>query len=187
MADQEPTTTGGSTVVHTCSVANVPIQKWVNFSLDEEIIALGQGVLQSATIQMYNKISNDLLPTPTRPHYTFNLRDLSSVFQGMTMATAGKIPDAISAQRLWIHECRRVFKDRLINETGAFLSSLLLLFYSLTISQSPLLLTSLRTSHDLSYKFFSFFFFFYFFFLSLFFSSPPPHYPALPSSRSNMV
>ena len=29
-ADQEPTTAGGSTVVHTCSVANVPIQKWVN-------------------------------------------------------------------------------------------------------------------------------------------------------------
>jgi hypothetical protein len=28
--DQEPTTPGGSTVVHTCSVANVPIQKWVN-------------------------------------------------------------------------------------------------------------------------------------------------------------
>lgn len=29
-ADQEPTTEGGNTVVHTCSVANVPIQKWVN-------------------------------------------------------------------------------------------------------------------------------------------------------------
>ena len=29
-ADQEPTTPGGNTVVHTCSVANVPIQKWVN-------------------------------------------------------------------------------------------------------------------------------------------------------------
>ena len=28
--NQEPTTTGGSTIVHTCSVANVPIQKWVN-------------------------------------------------------------------------------------------------------------------------------------------------------------
>lgn len=28
--DQEPTTTGGTTVVHTCSVANIPIQKWVN-------------------------------------------------------------------------------------------------------------------------------------------------------------
>ena len=28
--DQEPSTPGGNTVVHTCSVANVPIQKWVN-------------------------------------------------------------------------------------------------------------------------------------------------------------
>jgi hypothetical protein len=29
-ADEEPTTPGGSTVVHTCTVANIPIQKWVN-------------------------------------------------------------------------------------------------------------------------------------------------------------
>jgi hypothetical protein len=29
-ADQQPTTPGGSTVVHTCSVTNVPIQRWVN-------------------------------------------------------------------------------------------------------------------------------------------------------------
>jgi hypothetical protein len=28
--NQEPTTPGGNTVVHTCSVANVPVQKWVN-------------------------------------------------------------------------------------------------------------------------------------------------------------
>jgi hypothetical protein len=29
-ADEQPTTPGGTTVVHTCSVSNVPIQKWVN-------------------------------------------------------------------------------------------------------------------------------------------------------------
>lgn len=28
--DQEPTTPGGNTVVHTCNVSNVPIQRWVN-------------------------------------------------------------------------------------------------------------------------------------------------------------
>jgi hypothetical protein len=28
--NEEPTTPGGTTVVHTCSVANVPIQRWVN-------------------------------------------------------------------------------------------------------------------------------------------------------------
>jgi hypothetical protein len=31
--DQQPTTPGGSTVVHTCSVSNVPIQKWVNLTV----------------------------------------------------------------------------------------------------------------------------------------------------------
>jgi hypothetical protein len=31
--DQQPTTPGGNTVVHTCSIANVPIQKWVNLVL----------------------------------------------------------------------------------------------------------------------------------------------------------
>jgi len=29
-ANQQPTTAGGNTIIHTCSVANVPIQKWVN-------------------------------------------------------------------------------------------------------------------------------------------------------------
>jgi hypothetical protein len=32
-ANEEPTTPGGNTVVHTCSVANVPIQRWVNLVL----------------------------------------------------------------------------------------------------------------------------------------------------------
>ena len=31
--DQVPTTEGGNTVVHTCSVSNVPIQKWVNLTI----------------------------------------------------------------------------------------------------------------------------------------------------------
>jgi len=29
-ADQKPTTSGGSTVIQTCSVSNIPVQKWVN-------------------------------------------------------------------------------------------------------------------------------------------------------------
>ena len=31
--DQQPTTPGGNTVVHTCAIANVPVQKWVNLVL----------------------------------------------------------------------------------------------------------------------------------------------------------
>ena len=33
-ADQEPTTKGGNTVVHTCGVSNIPIQKWVNLIMN---------------------------------------------------------------------------------------------------------------------------------------------------------
>ena len=32
-ADQQPTTQGGNTVVHTCSITNVPIQRWVNLAV----------------------------------------------------------------------------------------------------------------------------------------------------------
>jgi hypothetical protein len=32
-ADQEPTTEGGATVVHTCGIGNIPIQKWTNLVL----------------------------------------------------------------------------------------------------------------------------------------------------------
>lgn len=40
----------------------------------------------SATIHVYQQISAELLPTPAKSHYLFNLRDVSKVFQGMLMS-----------------------------------------------------------------------------------------------------
>ena len=34
----------------------------------------------NATLSIYSRISAELLPTPARSHYTFNLRDVSKVF-----------------------------------------------------------------------------------------------------------
>lgn len=70
----------------------------------------------SATIEVYNTITSQLLPTPTKSHYTFNLRDLSKVFQGMTMCPINRIREIPSLLRLWYHECCRVFQDRLVNK-----------------------------------------------------------------------
>lgn len=37
----------------------------------------------NAGVEIYGKTINDFLPTPAKCHYTFNLRDLSKVVQGM--------------------------------------------------------------------------------------------------------
>ena len=61
------------------------------------------------------RISEELLPTPAKSHYTFNLRDLSKVFQGLLMITPGTCTSKDTMLRLWVHEACRVFHDRLIN------------------------------------------------------------------------
>ncbi|TYZ61102.1 hypothetical protein PybrP1_000394 [[Pythium] brassicae (nom. inval.)] len=74
------------------------------------------GAVVSATIDVYNSISSSLLPTPAKSHYTFNLRDLSKVFQGIAQATPDVVKDGAAFVRLWSHECLRVFSDRLTDD-----------------------------------------------------------------------
>jgi dynein heavy chain len=70
--------------------------------------------LVGASIHVYNTICQELLPTPQRCHYTFNLRDLAKVFQGLLMASPHRLREAPELLRLWLHENKRVFADRLI-------------------------------------------------------------------------
>lgn len=58
---------------------------------------------------------NEFLPTPSKCHYTFNLRDMSKVIQGILMIDLKNLSDKASLVSLWIHETFRVFRDRLIN------------------------------------------------------------------------
>ena len=73
------------------------------------------GPIVASTIEVYTRISAELLPTPARSHYTFNLRDVSKLFQGILMVSRAKCHKPEIATRLWIHEAMRVFHDRLIN------------------------------------------------------------------------
>ena len=72
-------------------------------------------IVKSA-VDVYTKTINDFLPTPTKCHYTFNLRDLSKVIQGMLMCKNEDIEDKEYLVYLYISETYRVFRDRLIDE-----------------------------------------------------------------------
>ncbi|XP_037382752.1 dynein axonemal heavy chain 6-like [Talpa occidentalis] len=68
-----------------------------------------------AAVEIYNRMSIDLLPTPAKSHYVFNLRDLSKCVQGILQCDPGTVREEIQIFRLFCHECQRVFHDRLIN------------------------------------------------------------------------
>jgi dynein heavy chain len=75
---------------------------------------LGGKLLVAATINLYRAIQRELLPTPAKSHYTYNMRDVSKVFQGL--AQVNIVSDKKSLIRLWCHEALRVFHDRLVND-----------------------------------------------------------------------
>ncbi|KAJ3073482.1 Dynein heavy chain 1, axonemal [Podochytrium sp. JEL0797] len=69
----------------------------------------------AASIHIYNTIRAELLPTPAKSHYTFNLRDLAKVVQGVLSADIKTVNIETDIVRLWLHECMRVFQDRLVD------------------------------------------------------------------------
>ncbi|CAH3028713.1 unnamed protein product, partial [Porites evermanni] len=73
--------------------------------------------ITSATLELYNKIIQNLPPTPSKFHYIFNLRDLSRITQGLCLSTPDRFDNPGQFVRLWKNECLRVFYDRLINSS----------------------------------------------------------------------
>jgi hypothetical protein len=92
--NQEPTTPGGNSVVHTCSVANVPIQKWVNLivsvygrSMD---IYIDGKLVRTCLLPGVANVNNDsnIYVTP------------AGGFDGWT-AKFQYYPDALNPQQAW--------------------------------------------------------------------------------------
>lgn len=55
--------------------------------------------LVNAAVEIYDRIAFDLLPTPAKSHYVFNLRDLSKCVQGVLQADSGTMREEIDLLR----------------------------------------------------------------------------------------
>eukprot|EP01135_Chromosphaera_perkinsii_P001002 Nk52_evm16s156 gene=Nk52_evmTU16s156 len=65
------------------------------------------------SVAFYNSLREQLLPTPSRPLYTFNMRDLRKVFEGILQADSSGIAGKEHILKLTFHETCRVYHDRL--------------------------------------------------------------------------
>eukprot|EP00742_Colponemidia_sp_Colp-10_P005056 GILJ01005402.1.p1 GENE.GILJ01005402.1~~GILJ01005402.1.p1 ORF type:complete len:2699 (+),score=503.77 GILJ01005402.1:46-8097(+) len=96
---------------------------------NEVMKPIGVGLVESA-IELYERTKNHLTPTPSRPHYLFNLRDLTRLIRGLLLGCEVVMENAVSGTitltssphvptqpepmiRLWLHEALRVFHDPL--------------------------------------------------------------------------
>lgn len=70
----------------------------------------------NATIDIYNFAVIEMLPTPSKSHYVFNLRDISRVVSGCALLKKDSIDNKKMYAKIWCHEIMRVFFDRLVND-----------------------------------------------------------------------
>ncbi|XP_059059125.1 dynein axonemal heavy chain 3 [Achroia grisella] len=70
----------------------------------------------SATMEVYKTVTVQFLPTPSKCHYLFNLRDFARVIKGILLVPSTHMKEMNKLVALWVHETYRVFYDRLVDD-----------------------------------------------------------------------
>ncbi|XP_058131265.1 dynein axonemal heavy chain 14 [Dasypus novemcinctus] len=81
-----------------------------NFTTD---VQKSKDQLAACSLAIYYQVCQSMLPTPTKCHYVFNLRDIFKLLLGLLQADKAVINSKETAALLFVHEATRVFHDRL--------------------------------------------------------------------------
>ncbi|KAK7495478.1 hypothetical protein BaRGS_00013176, partial [Batillaria attramentaria] len=96
-----------------------PILDW-HFNFYETPQRRYSRLILTSTLEVYQEAISQFLPTPSKSHYLFNLRDFARVVQGVLLLKPSVVPGGAEGGqkicRLWIHEVYRVFYDRLVDD-----------------------------------------------------------------------
>ncbi|GAB0086567.1 Dynein heavy chain [Sergentomyia squamirostris] len=68
--------------------------------------------LVTITRKLWQITKDTLLPSPSKFHYIFNLRDVSRIWQGMLQIKPNECQNIEDILKLWLHETTRVIADR---------------------------------------------------------------------------
>ena len=74
------------------------------------------GGVVAALSDTYDLVVERFRPSPLRPHYLFSIRDAGRIVEGLVAGARDDLCAAEPLARLWAHEARRVFGDRLGDE-----------------------------------------------------------------------
>nr|XP_021153643.1 dynein heavy chain 12, axonemal isoform X1 [Columba livia]XP_021153644.1 dynein heavy chain 12, axonemal isoform X1 [Columba livia]XP_021153645.1 dynein heavy chain 12, axonemal isoform X1 [Columba livia]XP_021153646.1 dynein heavy chain 12, axonemal isoform X1 [Columba livia]XP_021153647.1 dynein heavy chain 12, axonemal isoform X1 [Columba livia]XP_021153648.1 dynein heavy chain 12, axonemal isoform X1 [Columba livia] len=80
-----------------------------------EYMTIGNQIV-TATLEVYKEAIKNLLPTPAKSHYTFNLRDFARVICGCLLIKKESVESKRVMIRLFVHEVFRVFYDCLVED-----------------------------------------------------------------------
>ncbi|KJP87668.1 hypothetical protein AK88_02696 [Plasmodium fragile] len=84
-------------------------------SFKQDVADLVPSILKS-TISLFYNIEKTFKRTATYFYYEFNLRDIHSIVKGLLTAQPSAFQDSDKLLFLWLHECERVYSDKLNKE-----------------------------------------------------------------------
>jgi dynein heavy chain len=89
---------------------------------DEKIKNISDKIMDATVAFFTRTIKNpQFSPSAKKFHYQFNFRELANIVQGVMRSTPQNYKTPLQIIRLWVHEVRRVFEDRFINDEDTVL------------------------------------------------------------------